>query len=139
MLNKFYILFFVVIKTNMEITADNKLRKLIIVGDRVLVLPDKLNDKTKTGLYLPQGLHERELVQTGTIVKTGPGYPLPANDIDETWKPAEDKVKYLPLQAAEGDKAIYLNKGAIEVVYDDIKYVIVPQQSILMLVRDEEL
>lgn len=123
----------------MQLTPDNKLRKLIIVGDRVLIIPDKPNDKTKSGLYLPQGLHEKELVQTGIIAKVGPGYPLPAADLDEVWKSANEKVNYLPLQAQEGDTAIYLQKGSVEVVYNGQKYVIVQQHAILMLVRDEEL
>lgn len=123
----------------MQITHDNKLRKLIVIGDRVLIKPSAPDQKTKSGLFLPQGLHEKELVQTGTIVKVGPGYPLPGVDIEESWKPESEKIKYLPLQAIEGDTAIYLQKNAIEVVFEQEKYVIVQQHHILMLVRDEEL
>ena len=45
----------------------------------------------------------------------------------------------LPLQAQEGDLAIFLQKGAIEVMYENEKYFIVPQASILMLEREEDL
>lgn len=37
------------------------------------------------------------------------------------------------------DLAIFLQKGAIEVIYEEEKYFIVPQASILMLEREEEL
>ena len=45
----------------------------------------------------------------------------------------------MPLQAQEGDLAIYLQRNAIDVVYNNEKYVIVPQASILMLERTEDL
>jgi chaperonin GroES len=37
----------------MLITPDNKLKKLIIIGDRVLIRPTRPNERTETGLYLP--------------------------------------------------------------------------------------
>lgn len=124
----------------MEITADNKLKKLIVVGDRLLIKPKKAVGKTDSGLLLPPGVKEKENIQTGYIVKAGPGYPIPvAGEEDEDWKPKEEKVKYIPLQAQEGDLAIFLQKGAFEVLYEKEKYFIVPQASILMLEREEEL
>lgn len=124
----------------MKVTADNKLKKLIVVGDRVLIKPAKQNDKTASGLYLPPGVQEKEKIQYGYIIKVGPGYPLPIpSDEDDAWKGREESVKYLPLQAQEGDLAIFLQKGAIEVIYENEKYFIVPQASILMLEREEEL
>lgn len=124
----------------MKVTQENKLRKLIVVGDRVLIRPSKQNDKTDSGLYLPPGVQEKEKIQSGFVIKVGPGYPLPLPaDEDEVWKGKEDSVKYLPLQAQEGDRAIFLQKGAIEVLYENEKYFIVPQASILMLEREEDL
>ena len=124
----------------MKITADNKLKKIIVVGDRVLIQPKKQNDKTASGLYLPPGVQEKEKIQSGYIIKVGPGYPIPSPaDEEEMWKGKEEMVKYLPLQAQEGDLAIFLQKGAIEVIYESEKYFIVPQASILMLEREEDL
>ncbi len=124
----------------MKLTADNKLKKLIVVGDRVLIKPTKQNVKTESGLYLPPGVQEKEKIQSGFVIKVGPGYPLPLPaDEDDMWKGKEDQVKYLPLQSQEGDLAIFLQKGAIEVIYENEKYFIVPQSSILMLEREEEL
>lgn len=124
----------------MQLTADNKLKNLIIVGDRVLIKPKKDNEKTASGIYLPPGVTEKEKVQSGYIVKAGPGYPIPAAmDEDEGWKPNREKIQYVPLQAKEGDLAIFLQKAAFEVVYEGEKYFIVPQASILMLEREEDL
>lgn len=124
----------------MQLTADNKLKNLVIVGDRVLIRPKKETEKTSSGIYLPPGVQEKEKVQSGYIVKAGPGYPMPIPmDEDDKWKPEEEQVKYIPLQAREGDLAIFLQKGAYEVMYEGEKYYIVPQNSILMLEREEDL
>ncbi|GAB3761991.1 co-chaperone GroES [Spirosoma pomorum] len=121
------------------ITADNKLKRLIVVGDRVLIKPKDPTDRTASGLYLPPTVQEKEQVQSGYVVKVGPGYPIPAPVDDEPWKETEEKVKYMPLQAQEGDVALYLQRNAIDLQYEGEQYVIVPQASILMLERSEDL
>lgn len=121
------------------VSADNKLTNLLVVGDRVLIKPKNPTDRTGSGLYLPPTVTEKEDVQSGYVIKVGPGYPLPATNDDEPWKATEEKVKYMPLQAEEGDLAIYLRRNAIEIQYANEKYVIVPQASILLLERSEEL
>ncbi|GAB3809451.1 co-chaperone GroES family protein [Spirosoma humi] len=121
------------------ITADNKLKRLIVVGDRVLIKPKDPADRTNSGLYLPPTVQEKEQVQSGYVIKVGPGYPIPAAADEEPWKETEEKVKYMPLQAQEGDVALYLQRNAIELDYEGERYVIVPQGSILMLERLEDL
>lgn len=123
----------------MMLTPDNKLKKLIVIGDRVLIRPSKPNERTDSGLYLPPGVQEKEKVQQGYIIKTGPGYAIPLSVENEPWKNEEEQVKYIPLQAKEGDLAIFLLSGATEVIYEGEKYFIVPQSAILMLERDEDL
>ena len=124
----------------MRITADQKIKNLIVVGDRVLIKPKKATNQTDSGLYLPPGVLEKEKIQSGYIVKTGPGYPLPLPaDDEDAWKGKEESIKYIPLQAEEGDLAIFLQKGAVEIIYESEKYFIVPQASILMLERESEI
>jgi chaperonin GroES len=123
----------------MLLTLDNKLKKLIVVGDRVLIRPSKPDERTDSGLYLPPGVQEKEKVQQGYIIKTGPGYAIPMPVETESWKQEEEQVKYVPLPAKEGDLAIFLVSGATEVMYGGEKYFIVPQGAILMLEREEEL
>ena len=123
----------------MRLTTDNKFKKLIVIGDRVLIRPAKPNERTETGLFLPPGVGEREKVQQGYVIKTGPGYAIPLPVEDESWKSTEEQVKYVPLQAKEGDLAIFLLSGATEVLYENDKYYIVPQSAILMLEREEDL
>ena len=123
----------------MRITTDNRLKRLIVIGDRLLIKPLKGDERTASGLYLPPGVQEKEKVQQGYVIKTGPGYAIPMPVEEESWKPDEEKVKYIPLQAKEGDLAIFLVSAATEVMYENEKYFIVPQSAILMLERDEEL
>ena len=123
----------------MNITYDNKLKRLEVVGDKVLIQPKGHSGKTKIGLFLPPTVTEKEEVRSGYVVKVGPGYPLPSPTEDEPWKNTQEKVKYMPLQAEEGDLAIYLQRHAIEIQYEGEKFVILPQSSILMLERSEDL
>lgn len=122
----------------MLLTPDNKLKKLIVIGDRVLIRPSQPNEKTASGLYLPPGVQEKEKVQQGYVIRTGPGYAIPVPIEDEVWKGEDEQVKYVPLQAKEGDLAIFLLSGATEVMYEGENYYIVPQSAILMLEREEE-
>ena len=118
----------------------NSLEKINVVGDRVLVKPRKESGRTDSGLYLPPGVREKEKIQYGYVVKSGPGYPIPLPiDNDEPWKKADEKIKYVPLQVKEGDLAVFLQAGAYEVLYQGDKYFIVSQSSILMIERDEDL
>lgn len=116
------------------------LDKLIVVGDRVLVKPTSAQSKTKSGLYLPPGVQEKENMHSGYVVKVGPGYPIPAiTDVDEPWKDKSEDVKYVPLQPKEGDLAIYLQNSGYEIFFNQEKYVIVPHSAIQLLVRDPSL
>ena len=124
---------------SMMLTQDNKLKKIVVIGDRVLIRLSKAGERTQSGLYLPPGVQEKEKVQQGYVIKTGPGYAFPMPVESEPWKSEEEQVKYIPLQVREGDLAIFLLGGATEVEYEGEKYYIVPQGAILMLERDDEL
>jgi len=119
---------------------EKDLEKFILVGDRVLIKPKNPVSKTKTGLYLPPTVQENEKVQSGYVVKAGPGYPIPAmTDEEEPWKEQKEEVKYVPLQAQRGDLAIYLNKSGYEIEFNNEKYIILPHSAILLIIRDEKL
>jgi len=118
----------------MSLSADS-LIKFILIGDRVLIRPKTNVGQTKSGLFLPPGIEEKEEVHSGIVLKTGPGYPLSNVAAEEIWKEMS-AVKYLPLQVQEGDTAIYLQKRAHELEFNKKKYVIVPQNAILMVIRE---
>jgi co-chaperonin GroES (HSP10) len=114
------------------------IQKIIIVGDKVLIRPEENLEKTSSGLYLPPSVMEKEKIQTGYIIKAGPGYPIATNiDDDEPWKEKKNIAKYIPLQAKEGDLAVFLRKEAIEIEVEKEKLLIVPQSAILLLFRED--
>ncbi len=120
--------------------SEKDLEKIILVGDRVLVKPKNPNQQTSSGLFLPPAAVEKESVHSGYVIKTGPGFPIPAmTDDDEPWKEIKDEVKYVPLQARVGDLAVYLNKMGFDIEFKNEKYLILPHSAILMLVREEGL
>lgn len=114
-------------------------KEIIVVGDRVVLKLDEGQDKTKSGLYLPASVREKEKVAMGRVVKVGPGYPIPNPNYteDEPWSTPKDPMRYIPLQAKDGDYAIFLREQGVEVEFEEEKYLIVPQSAVLMLVRDE--
>ncbi|MGE5859482.1 MAG: co-chaperone GroES [Ignavibacteria bacterium] len=122
----------------MEINL-KKIEKFIVVGDRILIRPEEESNKTVSGLYLPPGIAEKERIQSGYVIKVGRGYPMASPVDEEPWKESKDKVKYIPLQAKEGDLAIFLRKEAFEIEFDKEKFLIVPQSAVLLLIRNESL
>ncbi len=113
-------------------------RQLIVVGDRVLIKPDEMINQTEVGLYLPQTVVEREKILSGRIAAVGPGIPLPdpMADEEEPWRPQDRRGRFIPMQAEEGDFAVFLRKPAVEIKFEGELYLIVPQAAILLLLRD---
>ncbi len=117
-------------------------KRLIVVGDRVLIQPEEGEDRTKVGLYLPSTAVDNQAVQGGKVVATGPGNAVsaPTELDDEPWKiggtPGEPK--YVPLQAQIGDYALFFRKAAVEIAFEGENYLVVPQAAILTLVREDE-
>ena len=110
---------------------------LHVVGDRVLIRPERGETRTDSGLILPAGVRAKDAVDGGRIVRVGPGH-LTANpeySDAEPWAPPRDAVRYLPLQALVGDYALFLRGDAIEIEYAGETLLILPHASLLALVR----
>ncbi len=114
-------------------------KRLIVVGDRVLILPEEGEERSKVGLYLPATAIDAQAVQGGRVVATGPGTPVSApTEIDEEpWKIGGVEAKYMPVQARIGDYAIFFRRAAVEITFEERKYLVVPQAAILTLVRED--
>ncbi|MDR0726285.1 MAG: co-chaperone GroES family protein [Prevotellaceae bacterium] len=111
-----------------------------MIGDKVLIRPETEKDRTKSGLYLPAGIHEKEKILSGYVIKAGPGYPVPSMTVDdEPWKPQDTGVKYIPLQIKTGDLAIFLQNSVWEISMNGEKYFIVPNSAVLMLIKNDDL
>ena len=117
-----------------------KKKKLIVVGDRVLVKLEEGEERTKVGLYLPPTAVDSQAVQGGRIVATGPGLPMPdlGDNSEEPWRTSGVReTRFVPMQASPGDYALFFRKAAVEITFEADRYLVVPQAAILALVRDD--
>lgn len=109
---------------------------LILIGDRVLIQPDDEEEQRESGLVLPASVKEKEKVQSGYVVRVGPGYLTQNPDYTgEPWSQSQEAVRYLPLQAQPGDYAFFVRKEAVELAYQGKAYLIIQHGAILALVR----
>lgn len=116
-------------------------KQLHVVGDRVLITPEEGEERTRVGLYLPPTALEAQQVQSGVVVATGPGDPVPdlgSSIEDEPWKAGEHRPRFRPMQSRVGDHAIFFRKAAVEITFEGQKYLVVPQAAILVLIRPSE-
>jgi co-chaperonin GroES (HSP10) len=115
-------------------------KQLLVVGDRVLIAPEDGDERTKVGLYLPATAIDSQQVQTGLIVATGPGTAIAdLSTLDEEpWKIDQREGRTTRgMQARVGDHAIFFRKAAVEITFEEKRYLVVPQAAILVLVRDD--
>jgi co-chaperonin GroES (HSP10) len=115
-------------------------KRLIVVGDRVLIVPEEGEERTKVGLYLPPTAIDAQQVQGGRVVAVGPGTPVGApTELDsEPWKIRGAEPKYLPVQAEVGDYALFFRRASVEITFEGTRYLVVPHAAILTLVREED-
>jgi len=90
--------------------------KLQPLGDRVLVKPIEKEEKTKSGIYLPDTAKEKP--QEGEVIAVGPG------KFDETGK-------RIPMDLKVGDRVIYAKYGGTEIKVDDVELMILRESDVL--------
>ena len=93
--------------------------KMKPLGDRIVLKQVETEEKTKSGIILPDSAKEKS--QEALVVAVGPG-----KDVDG---------KLTPMQVKEGDKVIYSEYAGTEVELDDKKYIIVGQDDIIAIVE----
>jgi chaperonin GroES len=115
-------------------------KKLIVVGDRLLVRPEEGDERTHAGLYLPQTAVASRQAAGGWVVSVGPGVPVvsPLDMSEESWSEQGEAARphYLPMQAQEGDYVLFMRKAAVEITFEKRNYLIVPNGAVLVLVRE---
>ena len=89
------------------------------LGDRIVLKQVETEEKTKSGIILPDSAKEKS--QEALVVAVGPGKAVDG--------------KLTPMQVKEGDKVIYSEYAGTEVELDDEKYIIVGQDDIIAIVK----
>ena len=92
--------------------------KIKPLGDKVVVKPAKVEEKTESGIILPGSAQEKP--HQGTVVAVGPG----ARD---------DKGNHIPLDVKEGDRVIYGKFGGVDLKYDNEEYIVLSEKDILVV------
>jgi chaperonin GroES len=90
--------------------------KLQPLADRVLVKPVEKEEKTKSGIYLPDTAKEKP--QEGEIMAVGPGKMT-------------DDGKRIPMDLKVGDRVIYAKYGGTEIKVDEEELMILRESDIL--------
>jgi len=114
-------------------------KKLIVVGDRLLVRPESGEERTHSGLILPDTAVAARQAKGGWVVSVGPGTPVvnPADLMEADWDDESVPARYVPMQAQEGDYVLFLQKAAVEITFEKKNYLIVPNGAVLVLVRED--
>ena len=90
--------------------------KLTPLGDRVVVKPEPGEEKTRSGIVLPESAKEKP--SEGTVVAVGTGRIL-------------DNGQKVTLEIKVGDKIIYSKYGGTEIKLDDEEFIILQERDIL--------
>ena len=91
------------------------------LGDRVLVKPEKAEQKTATGLYISSGAQEKP--QRGEVIAVGAGK-------------LDDKGERIPVDVKVGDVVIYGKYGGNEVKIDGEEYLLMRDSDIYAVVEE---
>lgn len=88
---------------------------LQMIGDQVLVKPDMIEEKTTSGIYIPDTAKERP--SRGEVISVGPG------------------VKDVEMVVNVGDKVLFTKYGNSEITLNGQKHLIMKQNDILAIVK----
>ena len=99
--------------------AASKTCSLKPLEDRILILPDAAEERTTSGLYIPEGAKEKP--QQGTVVAIGPGK-------------LSDKGERTPVSVTVGDTVLYGKYTGTEIDVAGVKHLIARENELLGIV-----
>jgi len=91
------------------------------LADHILIEPIKEEERTKTGILLPETA-EREHPEQGKVIAIGPGRKTSAG-------------KIIPMEVKVGDKVLFTKYGPNEIKVDDKEYLIAKEEDILAILE----
>ncbi|MFH1736769.1 MAG: co-chaperone GroES [Actinomycetota bacterium] len=93
--------------------------KLQPLGDHVIVQALESEEKTKSGIVIPDSAQEKPI--QGKVIAVGTG--------------RYEDGKKIPLEVKAGDKVIYSKYGGTDVKLDKEEYLILSERDILAIVK----
>jgi len=95
--------------------------KIKPLSDHILIEPIKQEEKTKTGILLPDTA-EKERPEQGRVIAVGSGK-------------RNKKGEYIPLEVKPGDKVLFTKYGPNEIKVEDKEYLIAKEEDILAIIE----
>ena len=91
------------------------------LADHILIEPLKQEEKTKSGILLPETA-EKERPEQGKVIAVGSGKKT-------------DDGKLLPMEVKPGDVVLFTKYGPNEVKIDEKEYLIAKEEDILAIIE----
>jgi len=95
--------------------------KIKPLSDHILIEPMPKEEKTKTGILLPDTV-DKERPEQGKVIAVGPGRKTSAG-------------KVIVLDVKVGDKVLFTKYGPNEIKVEDKEYLIAKQEDILAIIE----
>lgn len=93
------------------------------MGSRVLIEPEKVQEKTDGGIYIPTA--KDQLQEIGTVINVGKGHIL-------------ENGKYAPLLVKKGDTVVFAKFAGSKIKDKDKTYLIIEERDILARITKKE-
>ncbi len=91
-------------------------RKLLPLGDRLVIKAVERDESTKSGIILPDTVTERP--QEGKVIEVGPGRMT-------------DDGKRIPMDIKKGDSVVYSKFAGTEFTEDEEEFIILAERDVL--------
>jgi chaperonin GroES len=95
--------------------------KIRPLADHILIEPISQEEKTKSGIFLPDTA-EKERPEQGKVIAVGPGRRLPSG-------------KRVPMEVKKGDTVLFTKYGPNEIKVGDKEYLIAKEEDILAVLE----
>ena len=95
--------------------------KIKPLSDHILIEPIKEEEKTKTGILLPETA-EKEKPEQGKVIAVGPGKRT-------------EKGEIIPISVKPGQKVLFTKYGPNEIKVDNKEYLIAKEEDILAIIE----
>jgi chaperonin GroES len=91
------------------------------ISDHILIEPIKEEERTKSGILLPETA-DKEKPEQGKVIAVGPGKKT-------------DEGKIIPLEVKPGQKVLFTKYGPNEIKVNDKEYLIAKEEDILAILE----
>jgi len=91
------------------------------LSDHILIEPIKEEEKTKSGIFLPDTV-QKDKSEQGTVIAVGPGKKT-------------DDGKIIMLSVKPGDKVLFSKYGPSEIKVDGKEYLMATESDILAIIE----